>query len=116
MMQQSFSKDKRLVSNEQFRNVLACGRRLDNNLLTVYIAENNCGYPRLGVSIGKIHGNAIKRNRLKRFIREAFRQCQEQIPNNYDYLVMIKKTVKQTTFEQIRKSFLTLVISAPKNI
>ena len=59
------------------------------------MAENKCGYSRLGVSIGKSHGNAVKRNRLKRLIREVFQQCQEQIPNNFDYLVMIKKTVKQ---------------------
>jgi len=111
MKQHSLTKEMRLVSNEQFKDVLACGRRLNDNLLTVYMAENKCGYPRLGVSVSKTHGNAVKRNRLKRLIREVFRQYQEQIPNNYDYLVMIKKTVKQITIEQLRSSFLALVTS-----
>ena len=114
MKQNTLTKEKRLISNRQFKDVLVSGHCFHDRLLTVYMAENKCGHVRLGVSVGKTHGNAVKRNRLKRFIREVFRQHQEQIPNNYDYLIMIKKGVEQTTFEQIKSSFLTLVVSAKK--
>jgi ribonuclease P protein component len=114
MKQNTLTKEKRLISNLQFKYVLVNGHCFHNKVLTLYMAENKCGHVRLGVSVGKTNGNAVKRNRLKRLIREVFRKHQEQIPNNYDYLVMIKKGVKQTTFEQIKSSFLTLVISAKK--
>ena len=115
----SFSKNKRLVSNSQFQDVLARGRRLSDGRLIICIAENDCGHPRLGVSVGKSQGNAVVRNRLKRIVREVFRQSQEQIPAGLDYVVMIaarrpkKKDTREKiilpTFEQIRNSFLTLV-------
>ena len=115
----SFLKKKRLVDNRQFKAILAQGKRLSNGLLTLYIAENDCGYPRLGISIGKSQGNAVVRNRLKRLIREAFRQSQEQIPVGFDYLIMISpqwsketdtlKAVRQLTFEQVKASFSALV-------
>jgi ribonuclease P protein component len=127
----SFPKKKRLVSNKQFEAVLARGLRASNGLLTLYMAENDCGYPRLGVSVGKSHGNAVVRNRLKRLLREVFRQNQDRIPAGFDYLLMIsaqwsknldravaaKEAVRQgsrltgtqPTFEQVRGSFLALV-------
>ncbi|MHC4558817.1 MAG: ribonuclease P protein component [Planctomycetota bacterium] len=118
MKRLSFPKKKRLVSNRQFKAVLARGRRLSNGLLTLYVAENDCGYPRLGVSVGKSHGNAVMRNRLKRLLREAFRLSQEQIPPGYDYLLMISRqrpqkadAVEKPTLEQVKASFSALVNS-----
>ena len=115
----SLAKKKRLGSKEQFKAVMARGRRLSDGLLTLYMAQNDCGYPRLGVSIGKAHGGAVVRNRLKRLLREAFRQSQDRIPAGFDYLLMISprsrktreagKAAAQPTFEQIKASFLALV-------
>lgn len=122
MKRHSFSKEKRLINNRQFKSVLDKGRRLGNGLLTLYMVENDCGYPRLGVSVGKSCGGAVIRNRLKRLLREAFRQSQDEIPAGFDYLLMISprwlkktgtgKAQRQPTFEQVKNSFLTLVNSA----
>ena len=128
MKQFSFPKKKRLVSNEQFKTVLSRNLRVSNGLLTLYIAENNCGYSRLGISVGKSYGNMVVRSRLKRLLREVFRQNQDRIPADFDYLLMIsprwskkttdksrrKKAVKQLTYEQVRTSFLSLVNKAQK--
>jgi len=123
----SFPKKKRLVNNRQFKAVLADGLRLSNGLLMLYIAENNCGYPRVGISISKSCGGAVVRNRLKRLLREAFRQSQDRIPAGFDYLIMLSpqwlkrsgnekaarcdasRRAKLPTFEQVKDSFLTLV-------
>jgi ribonuclease P protein component len=122
-----FSKKKRLASNKQFEAVLARKVRVANGLLVLYAAENDCGYPRLGISVGKSCGGAVERNRLKRLLREAFRQSQDRIPLGFDYLLMIspqlskkklnksinsKEAVRQLKFEQVKASFLALVATA----
>jgi len=118
----SFPKNKRLVSNEQFRAVLAGKLHFSNGLLILYMAKNDCCYSRLGVSVGKSCGGAVVRNRLKRVLREVFRQSQEQIPVGFDYLLMVspscaklckttggKEAMRQLPFEKVKASFIALV-------
>ena len=130
MKRYSFPKSKRLVSNKQFKAVLSGHLRFSNGLLTLYVAKNTCGHSRLGVSIKKSCGGAVVRNRLKRLLREAFRQSQEQIPSRLDYLVMmspplrrdsadsatLKQAIKKLSFEQIRASLLKLTAEAEATI
>ncbi len=122
MKRLSFPKKKRLVSNSQFKAVMDNGRRFSNGVLTLFMARNDCDYSRLGVSVGKSRGNAVVRNRLKRLMREAFRQNQNQIPAGYDYVLMIshrwpkksnvEKSPKLPTFEEVEASFLALANSS----
>ncbi len=122
----SFPRKKRLISNRQFKSVIGNGRRLGNGILTLYMAKNDFSYPRLGVSVGKSCGSAVVRNRLKRLLRETFRQSQDVIPAGFDYVLMIsprwlkktgtEKSQEQPTFEQVKSSFLALVNSADLSI
>jgi len=119
---QSFPKACRLLTNSQFRTVLYQRKSVRDELLVLYALKNGLDYSRLGVSIGKSSGKAVVRNRLKRLIREAFRQNKHVIAPGFDYVVSMsprwirqaggkagaKAIVKTLKFEQFRDSLLSL--------
>jgi ribonuclease P protein component len=102
MKRNPFRKKQRLKTNSQFRAVLANKCCASNKLATLFLAANNVGFPRLGVSVSKKCGNSPLRNRIKRMARESFRQNQHDIAPNYDYLLIfspkMSKADKQAIF------------------
>ncbi|MHC4758129.1 MAG: ribonuclease P protein component [Planctomycetota bacterium] len=115
------TKSKRLLRNEDFKAVLVQNKKTSDGLITLYVAENTHDFPRLGVSVGKAYGNAVERNRLKRLLREVFRQNQHRIPQNLDYVIIVPSKSKlsrvqsvqvvgkKVRFEELQESFLRLV-------
>jgi ribonuclease P protein component len=121
MSRLKFPKSSRLLTNRQFQAVLSrrlSARNSSETVLIVHACENDCGKPRLGVSISKRCGSAVVRNRLKRLLREAFRQKQYDIPAGFDYVVSMSynrgdkpftdKNVRGLTFERVCESLVTL--------
>lgn len=78
-----FSRQARLLHSREFQHVFnntEC--KSADALLTVLAASNNCGHPRLGLAISKKKiKTAVARNRLKRIIRESFRQHKNELAN-----------------------------------
>jgi ribonuclease P protein component len=58
--------------------------------LSVWAVTNDLAYSRLGISIGRIVGNAVRRNRIKRLLRESFRLMQHDLPRGYDLVILVR--------------------------
>ncbi len=70
-----FPPTARLARAEQFRRAFRHGTRLKDRNFTLIAHPNGTPEARLGLAISRKHaGNAVVRNRLKRVVRESFRQ------------------------------------------
>ena len=83
-----FPADLRLKRSEDFQRVYDNGRRVGDAFLLLFALPRSAGGTRAGFSVSRKHGNAVRRNRLKRLLREAFRLNRQQLPAGYDFVIV----------------------------
>lgn len=81
-----FPKTHRVLRKPDFERAMRAGRRGTDARLTMWVHPNELPHPRLGLIVGRRHGGAVQRNRLKRLLREAFRHSQYDLPVGYDLI------------------------------
>jgi len=76
-----FRRAQRLRRPAEFREAYRSGRRVGNELFAANVRENGTGSARLGLSIAvRTIGGAVRRNRVRRIIRESFRLHRGELP------------------------------------
>lgn len=77
-------KIKTLKKNYEFKNVFDKGIYFVNDQVIIYILKNKYEYNRIGIAISSKLCKAVKRNRLKRLIRAAYRDYEKKLETSYD--------------------------------
>lgn len=86
----SFPRSARLTHSQDFKAVFAGAEKQANRYLTVLYRPNTVQQARLGLAISKrVAKRASDRNRIKRLIRESFRQIRNDLPA-VDIVVMVR--------------------------
>ncbi|MEJ2141927.1 MAG: ribonuclease P protein component [Gammaproteobacteria bacterium] len=88
-----FARHQRLLKAAEFKHVFARPVRQSNNTMTLLARENKLNHARLGLAISKKQlRRAVDRNRIKRLVRESFRQHQDLLAG-LDCVVMVRSAV-----------------------
>ncbi|MBU0616372.1 MAG: ribonuclease P protein component [Planctomycetes bacterium] len=96
----------RLRRRAEFQRVMAHGQRVGDVRLQIWVLPNNLDHSRLGLIVGRQHGNAVRRHRIKRILREAFRLSRERWPSGLDLACAPRVGTKielQDTIESLAK-------------
>lgn len=86
-----FPRRMRLTRKADFARAFREGTAARGSLFTVRAASNGLPFPRLGISVAKAAGGAVRRNRMKRLLREAFRLNRAALPPGIDLVVVIAR-------------------------
>jgi len=93
----AFPRLNRLTEAAAFDRVFKQAQRSGDRFFTVLFCRNNLGYPRLGLAIAKKRvRRAVARNRLKRIIRDSFRQAKNQLLG-VDIVIMARDQAEPAT-------------------
>lgn len=98
-------KTKMLKKNYEFRTVLNKGQYYSGKNIVIFIKKNNKQINFLGIAISSKLGKAVKRNYIKRMIREIYRKKEEQLKTGYNIVFLWKKKsdIKQACYDDVKK-------------
>lgn len=108
MPKTGFPSNARIRSGSDFERVYALKCKGADGVLLMFVARNELEKTRIGLSVSKKHGGAVVRNRLKRWLREAFRLECHQFPVGID-LIAIPLAADRASLNEYRKSLSGLV-------
>jgi len=84
---------KTLKKNYEFQNVLVNGKFYKGKQITVYITNSKNDFNQYGIAISKRTCNAVKRNMIKRKIRENYRIIKDELRKGYNIVFLWNKKI-----------------------
>jgi ribonuclease P protein component len=107
-MPYAYRKSERLRKNTEFVSTMK-GKRLSLDGLSLFYAGNGRGNFRVGISVSKKLANAVRRNRLKRQIRNSVMNVLAGYTLGYDLVFVARRELYSSSYEQIRKTVETIL-------
>jgi ribonuclease P protein component len=99
------NKHQRVKKNAEFQKIFKHGKSFANRQFVVYCFEKEGQEDfRIGLSVSKKIGNAVTRNRIKRYIRQAFLEMKEEVKPNMDYVIIARHQAATMDFHESKKS------------
>ena len=92
-----------LKKNYEFVRIYKKGKFFAGKYIVIYVLKNRFGTNRLGITANKKVGKSVKRNRIKRLIRESYRFFEDFIPAGLDIVFVARNNEKEYGFADIRK-------------
>jgi ribonuclease P protein component len=105
-MRPIYPRSKCLRRRRDFLRLQKQDHMIQGNYIYIYYSSYTTKETKIGITVSKKFGCAVKRNRIKRIIKEASRRRQHLIPKGLEIVIHPKKKTSQAKSYDIEKDFL----------
>ncbi|WP_040226407.1 ribonuclease P protein component [Bhargavaea cecembensis] len=101
------NKHQRVKKNEDFQQVFKKGKSFANRQFVIYsLRKEGQEEFRIGISVSKKIGNAVTRNRIKRYVRQAVHELKDELRPDMDYIIIARHQAAAFDFHTSKKSLI----------
>lgn len=93
-----------ICENRLFRRLYKTGKSIVTPLFVLYLRKNGQGRNRLGITTSKAVGKAVKRNRCRRVLREAYRLLEPEMVSGYDFILVARTRTGQVSMNMVKET------------
>lgn len=99
----TFGKEERILKSSDFTRVLHHGRKYLTKHFKVFICPNHLERKRLGLTVSRKVGTAVRRNHLKRLLREFYRLHKNCFPPSSDIVLIAQPGAETLDYPRLHK-------------
>ena len=107
-----FTLNERIKRGSEIKNLFKNGKRVSIAGAKLFYLPNNLEFNRIGFPLPRGFGNAVERNRAKRFSRETFRNLKSHLNTGYDILFLVYPPAEKDSFHSRCDQFQQLIKKA----
>lgn len=89
-------RDHRLQSPRRITEIFETGLRAQDAVGLMMGLPSPVAPVRMAFAVGRRHGGAVQRNRIRRLCREAFRQVRAELPGGWDFVLVPHSRAKHS--------------------
>ncbi len=108
----TYPKSARLRRKAEFTRVFSQGDVFPGRQALVRRAPNCLGHARLGLSVPRRYGKAVRRNTFRRLAREAFRAVKNRL-GAHEYVLSPRRHLETPTLAGLTEDLLRTLVAAP---
>ena len=97
-----------LKLNHEFRRLYNKGKTASSPFLAVYCRKNRMKISRLGLTTGVKLGKAVRRNRVRRRLREIYRTNEFRLQPGWDVVIVARVKAVYARYDELERSFLAI--------
>lgn len=103
----------RVARRAEYDVVYREGKRRSSREFTLFVRPNGLERSRFGWSIKKALGSAVRRNRIRRRLREILRLHQQEISPGWDIVIHPRSSAATADFSELTRELLKLIPREP---
>ena len=109
------ARENRLIKADDFRSTMRAGRKVGSDHLVTYLQRDETqSHTRFGFVVAKTVGGAVKRNLVKRRMREIARELLKEHSSGFTVVVRALPGAAEITWDQLRTELIASVSTGVK--
>ena len=96
---------QRIRKRSEYQRIQSIGKRFRKDHLIMLYTPSSSSLPRFGITVSRRVGNAVKRNRVKRWIREIIRASNQEWVGAWDVVIIAKPSAVSAGLVALKRDF-----------